>query len=136
MKKRLPEIKKKISEFILEEDAKIVDKTASKIALTSSFFAISALTQVNDANAQGHGNHTNHANNIAHASDHKGTYDLPSDRTENIAVKDDDLSNEGSEVYETSISTADRTVDIEVESKSLKTVHGNHYNHSDGGGSS
>lgn len=62
MKKELPKIKKSLKTFILEEDAKVIDKTASKIAIFTTFLSINFLTSVDDVNAKGHGSHANHAN--------------------------------------------------------------------------
>lgn len=66
MKKKLPQLKKKFVSFLKEEDAQVIDKTASKIAIISSIASISFLVNIDDANAYGHSScrHTNHTNAI------------------------------------------------------------------------
>ena len=64
MKKELPKIKKSLKSFIIEEDAKVIDKTATKIAIMASFASVSFLANVDDVNAKGHGSHTNHQNDL------------------------------------------------------------------------
>ncbi len=64
MRKELPKVKKSLKTFIIEEDAKVIDKTATKIAIMSSFASISFLANVDDVNAKGHGSHTNHKNDL------------------------------------------------------------------------
>ena len=64
MKKELPKIKKSLKSFIVEEDAKVIDKTATKIAIMSSFASVGFLANVDDVNAKGHGSHTNHKNDL------------------------------------------------------------------------
>jgi hypothetical protein len=64
MKKQLPQVKKSLKSFIVEEDAKVIDKTATKIAIMSSFASIGFLANVDDVNAKGHGSHTNHKNDL------------------------------------------------------------------------
>ncbi|MFW6285863.1 MAG: hypothetical protein ACOC16_01695 [Nanoarchaeota archaeon] len=110
LKDNLPKPKKNLKSFILEEDAKVMDKAATKIAITASFLAISALANTQDANAKGHGNHTNHQNDV-NAPLHGGTgIHAGTNPTDNITHK--------------------------VESKSIETWHANHYNHTDGSGNS
>ena len=64
MKKELPKVKKSLKSFIVEEDAKVIDKTATKIAIMSTFTSIGFLANVDDVNAKGHGSHTNHKNEL------------------------------------------------------------------------
>ena len=64
MKKELPKIKKSLKTFIMEDDAKVIDKTATKIAIMSSFTSLGFLANVDDVNAKGHGSHTNHKNEL------------------------------------------------------------------------
>ncbi|NQZ85693.1 MAG: hypothetical protein HRU03_08295 [Nanoarchaeales archaeon] len=61
MKKELPKIKKSLKSFIIEEDAKVIDKTATKIALSISLSLV-FLDSIDDVNAKGHGSHLNHQN--------------------------------------------------------------------------
>lgn len=65
MRKELPKIKKSLKSFIIEEDAKVIDKTATKIAITISFASVGFLANVDDINAKGHGSHTNHKNELS-----------------------------------------------------------------------
>lgn len=63
MKKELPKIKKSLKSFIIEEDAKVMDKTATKVALAVTFASLTFLDSVDDVNAKGHSNHY-HKNNL------------------------------------------------------------------------
>jgi len=120
MKKTLPKIKKSLKSFILEEDAKVIDKTTTKIALTASFLAISTILNSDDANAKGHHNHSDHTNVIAHEDNGAG----------------ENLGNDLDETKITTITAADKTVNIEVPPKQVTSAHGNHYNHANGSGKS
>lgn len=108
MNKSLPQPKKSLKSFILEDDAKITDKTAAKITITTAFLAINIAAASHDANAKGHSNHNSHANNLNVANDYGTGYHIGNNPTE---------ANVNS-----------------IEDKSVLTAHGNHYNHSDGGG--
>ena len=106
--KELPQPKKNLKSFILEEDAKVMDKTATKVAITASFLAINALANTEDANAKGHKNHSNHNNNV-NAPNNAGT----------------------------GIHAGTNPTEVEVNNipkKSVETWHGNHYNHVDASG--
>lgn len=74
MKKELPKVKKSLKSFIIEEDAKVIDKTATKIAIMASFASVGFLANVDDVNAKGHGSHTNHKNEL-NSVDFKDTLD-------------------------------------------------------------
>ncbi|MDA3855897.1 MAG: hypothetical protein PF569_06545 [Candidatus Woesearchaeota archaeon] len=102
MKKQLPQVKKSLKTFILDDDAKVIDKAATKIALTSSFMAITIIANSNDAHA-GHSNHTNHANNL-NAPENFGTD------------------------YHGGNNPLDAVLNG-IEEKGVDTLHSNHYNH-------
>lgn len=143
MSKKLPKTKKSLKSFISEDDAKILDKTSAKVAITASFLSLNFLSSIDDANAQGHGNHTNHVNNVGHDSGNEisqipnaGIYSTQS----TYVHKHPDLGNDGNETKTLSVKIVDDKYnefhDIEVLNKTATAFHGNHYNHSDGGGSS
>ena len=108
MHKQLPQPKKSLKTFILEDDAKITDKTAAKITITTAFLAINIAAASQDANAKGHSNHSNHSNNLNVDSDYGTGYHIGNNPT------DSDINS--------------------IQDKSVLSAHGNHYNHSDGGG--
>lgn len=108
MSKQLPQPKKTLKSFILEDDAKITDKTAAKITITTAFLAINIAAASQDANAKGHSNHNSHQNNLNVDNDYGTGYHVGNNPTE---------------------------VDINsIGDKTVLSAHGNHYNHSDGGG--
>lgn len=119
MKPELPKPKKTLKSFILEEDAKIIDKTAIKIAAGLSFIAI-GISQIDDAAAGGskpsHNNHTNHGNNIYHEGDY----------TQNAggATQDEELGNDENEIVTKSYAGG-----MEINPKEVASSHSNHYNH-------
>ena len=123
MNKALPKPKKTLKTFILENDAKIVDKTSAKIVITTSFITINMIANSSDANAQGHKNSTTHGNNLNTIHDFGETqYHVGNNFHE---LGDTDVTdNDGSEI---------NTI-TEIPPKTLQTVHANHYNHKDGGG--
>lgn len=108
MNKQLPLPKKSLKSFILENDAKITDKTAAKITITTAFLAINIAAASQDANAKGHSNHNSHANNLNVDNDYGTGYHVGNNPTE-VNVNS-------------------------IQDKSVLSAHGNHYNHSDGGG--
>lgn len=108
MHKQLPQPKKSLKSFILEDDAKITDKTAAKITITTAFLAINIAAASQDANAKGHSNHSNHSNNLNVDSDYGTGYHI------------------GNNPTETDINS--------IQDKAVLSAHGNHYNHSDAGG--
>lgn len=110
MKKNLPQPKKTLKTFILENDAKITDKTAAKITITTAFIAINIAALSHDANAKGHSNHNSHQNRLNVEYDYGTGYHV------------------GNNFYETEYSPTG------IPSKSVQSAHGNHYNHSNGGG--
>lgn len=108
MVKKLPQVKKGLKEFILDEDAKVIDRTATKIAVTSAFIAVSISLNSEDANAKGHSDHSDHSNNL----------NAP--------------NNFGTGIHGgTNPTTA--TIN-EISDKSVETMHSNHYNHQDQSG--
>jgi len=64
MKKQLPQIKKSLKSFIIGEDAKVIDKTTTKIALLVTFSSLSFMSNISDVNAKGHGSHARHKNDL------------------------------------------------------------------------
>lgn len=112
--KDFPKIKKNLKNFILEEDGKVIDKAASKVALSAFFGAATFLFNMDDANAKGHANHDNHSNDIRYEGN------------------DADAGND----LDKSITKSSKGFDYTYNAKTSSVVHGNHYNHSDGGGKS
>jgi hypothetical protein len=119
MKKALPKISKSLKSFILDEDAKVIDKTATKIAISASFLALSTILNSDDANAKGHSNHSDHSNYL-----------------KNSKLTDDGLVNYFDADNTKSFNDRGFAYEFEMTGKSVNALHGNHYNHSDGGGSS
>jgi hypothetical protein len=107
-----------LKSFILDEEAQIMDKTATKVALTASFFAASFAFNIEDANAKGHANYTTHSNNFFHEG------------------RDAKLGNNQNESITRTYSMEGRTLKVEVDGKQVATAHGNHYNHVNGSGKS
>jgi hypothetical protein len=107
--KELPKPKKSLKSFILEEDAKVMDKTATKLAITASFLAINFLAHADDANAKGHKNHSNHQNNV----------NAPNNYDTGIHAGNNPTTEPANEEV--------------LPAKSIETWHANHYNHTDGG---
>lgn len=110
MKNKLPQPQKTLKTFILENDAKITDKTAAKIAVTTAFLAINIAALTHDANAKGHSNHNSHQNKLNVEYDYGTGYHVGNNFYENIYPLTD------------------------IPGKAVQSAHGNHYNHSDGGG--
>ncbi len=138
MKKQLPKAKKSLKTFILEEDAKIIDKTASKIAITASFVALSVAVNADDANAcRKHGNHSNHSNNVGHPGDFNYTTpgdskDSPTNKTK-LFIRDNFANNDPeNHVKTTLLSKGGQDMKIDIPPKAVGAIHGNHYNHSNG----
>jgi len=115
MKKRLPQIKKNIKAFILEEDAKVIDKTAIKITLALTFAAFNFVIHAEDANAKGHYNHSNHNNHVF-------------DKTSDPLIQNNNEVDTTTRTY----SIDKESIQIEVPPKSISAAHGNHYNHQNG----
>lgn len=109
MDKKLPSVKKSVRNFILDEDAKVIDNSFSKVAITAGFLAVNFFINLEDGNAGFFKKHTNeftHGNNI-----------------------------NAPENYDTGIHAGNnptvRGIN-EITGKSVETVHSNHYNHQDG----
>ena len=130
MKKELPKVKKTLKSFILNEDAKVIDKTTIKVALVGSFMAFSLIASSEDVHAGKHKSHTDHNNHVFHESEIDEN--IISGKTS--VQKIDNLNNEGTETITTTRTVAGVTRDIEVQGKSVASAHGNHYNHADGKG--
>lgn len=139
-KKELPKPKKTLKSFILEEDAKIMDETATKIALTLSFLSITTVLNAEDAHAQGHSSHSSHENHIYKQED----YDLDTGYTgllSNIRPMEhlrEYLQNNGNETNTVTekVPTKHGTIPAKLgaTAHSVNAAHGNHYNHGSGSG--
>ena len=117
MVKKLPKFKKSLKSFILDEDAKVIDKTAVKIAITVSFLGVHFLTNIEDANAgSSHANYNEHNNHL------KTVEDGLNNPTDNEVVNQFNIKG--------------YTLKADITGKSAGSVHGNHYNHTDGEGGS
>lgn len=108
MKKQLVQVKKNLKSFILDDDAKVIDKAATKVAITSAFMALTILGNSNNAHAWDHSNHTNHQNNL-NAPENGATQIHAGNNPLNIGVND-------------------------VPEKSVLSAHSNHYNHNNDDG--
>lgn len=103
-KKQLPKIKKSLKTFILEEDAKVIDKSAIKVATFVTFLGLNFASHLEEANAglfSKHTDHNDHANMLN--TDSSGLHNGINPNEENIQ---------------------------DLEKKAITTAHGNHYNHS------
>jgi hypothetical protein len=121
-KKELPKVRKSFKSFLKEEDAKLIDKSMSKVALTLTFASISALFTLSDVHAKGasHTNSTSHGNALSSL----GTESDMVNNAENVTTK-------------TLPSATGGTFSEDLPSKSVTSVHSNHYNHNNnvsGGG--
>ena len=104
-KSQLPQIKKSLKTFILEEDAKIIDKSAVKVTMIMAFMAANIAYNMHSGNAffSKHEDHADHQNNLNTANPlgtnlHRGTNPTYADVNS-------------------------------IPEKSVLTAHGNHYNH-------
>ena len=65
MKKRLPKLKKTVTSFLVEEDAKLMSKSASRIALSTAMMSSMILINLEEGNAiHDHSDHKNHSNDV------------------------------------------------------------------------
>ena len=108
MKRELPKPSRSLKSFVLDEDAKVIDRTATKVAITASFIAINLLANADDANAKGHKNHSDHQNNV-NAPNNFGTGIHGGNNPTEFVVNN-------------------------ITDKAVETWHSNHYNHTDAGG--
>ena len=104
-KSQLPQIKKSLKTFILEEDAKIIDKSAVKVTMIMAFMAANIAYNMHSGNAffSKHEDHADHQNNLNTANPlgtnlHRGTNPTYAEVNS-------------------------------IPEKSVLTAHGNHYNH-------
>ncbi len=135
--KKLPKPEKNLKSFILGEDAKIIDKTVVKVALTASLIAFAFVDSFQDVNAGGgHSNHDNHTNHLA--IDEKNNSNFLSGVKEQGATvhKNPNFGNDNTTNYKTELNVEGKTLKIDVDPKTVQTNHGNHFNHSNGGGKS
>jgi len=113
MKKELPKPKKTLKTFILEEDAKIIKKSVTKIALMITSFAI----------ISGCSKHTNHANYSILPTDDFSEYSEIG-----VVTKDPELTNENIDNEIMTYSKSGRTIQVEIAGKGVGAVHANHFN--------
>lgn len=124
MKKKLPQIKKDFMSFLSEEDAKVIDKAASKIAIVGSIAALNFLINVDEVNAKGHKNHSNHTNSVLHKDNEPRLLNLEEEaKKETLSIQSERQCGATKTFSET----------ITIPPKSTASVHGNHYNHCNGG---
>ena len=117
----------------MDEDAKVINKTTSKIALTTSFLAFNLLTNIDDVSAKGHHNHSDHNNHVFKEGINGNTYNDQGGTTVHEKSALLNLDGEDKQVID---SIVGYPVNIESPAKSISSAHGNHYNHSNGGGRS
>jgi hypothetical protein len=109
---KFPKIKKNLKNFILEEDGKVIDSVASKVALSAFFGAATFLLNLDEANAKGHHNHNDHSNHYRfEGNDRDAGNDLNETITKNI-----------------------KGHNINYPEKTSSAIHANHFNHSNGDG--
>ena len=128
VKAELPKIKKNIKSFILEEDGKVIDKSAAKVAISVSLISAGVIIHTEDVNAQG-SSHTDEMQHRNHLFE-PGEYNFDnggrhgSEKLLNLNEEEDDVTLSGSGVSENVILPA----------KSFTSAHGNHYIHANGSG--
>ncbi len=106
VKKSLPKVKKSLKSFILEEDAKVIDKSMVKIAVVTSFAGIMIIDSIDDANALFSDKYDKHC--------HNNELNVISNKTNIQGINPNDAKSGG------------------LTGKSITTVHGNHFNHANG----
>lgn len=114
MKKALPKIKKSLKSFILNEDAKVIDKTFVKVALTASFITTMAISQIDEANAEGHSDSLSHNNNLY-------IYDKPYGYNGGVVNFNEYLFNPTEQIKDN------------IAAKSINAIHNNVINHNNNG---
>lgn len=141
MKKPLPKIKKSVKSFILEEDAKLMNKSASKVALSAAFLSSMALFNVEVGNAGffSHTDHSDHSNALITQTPYS-----PFDELNNLDSKSSQITFDyetGKDLrgynYETgtwSEYAEVKTDSILLPAKSVTAIHSNHYDHNNDGG--
>lgn len=128
MKKSLPKLKKSLKSFILEEDAKVIDKSLIKITIT----AVSTVAILSACGSE-HCDHANHTNAIFHDSETNSGGNVQGSGV----VQNTRFGNDESEVYSKTYEVKSnevcgkvekQNVKMEVDPKSVKSTHANHYN--------
>jgi len=109
MTKKLPVVKKGIKNFILDEDAKVIDSTFSKIAITTGFLAANFLINLEDGNA---GLFRKHKDNYYHNNNLNAPANYGTDIHGGNNYRSAETSN--------------------ISNKTVETMHANHYNHQNG----
>jgi hypothetical protein len=87
MKRKLPSIKKSLIDFVTKEDAKVMDKAFTKIALIGTAISFGALDEVHAADHYNHGNHTNYLS-VPGDEISSNTYPNPISNPDNFPGKD------------------------------------------------
>lgn len=137
MVKKLPQLKKSLKSFILEEDAKVIDESAVKIAIVASFMAVNIVGNIDDVSAWpwSHKDHHNHNNHIFEP----GELDLISSDSTGNGIDIYSLKNLNNLNSTNSIENAVSANGFTIENpiiprKSILIAHANHYNQSGHGG--
>jgi len=140
---KLPQLKKSLKSFILEEDAKIIDKNATKIAITTSFLALNLMGNIDDVSAWGHSSHNNHNNHLFQPSDLNSDDNIVEGDKHDLRVFErEDLNNlNSSSDIDNDIDFVgekkwgnnqdSKASDFKTPAKSVSVAHANHYNSSD-----
>ncbi len=140
MKKPLPKIKKSVKSFILEEDAKLMDKSASKVALSAAFLSSMALINVEVGNAGlfSHSDHSDHSNALTTPTPYSPFKELihleSQDSEQTIEYQTGDTFTVFDQEEGWSTVTQTETKNIILPAKSVTAIHSNHYDHSNDGG--
>lgn len=136
MKKPLPKIKKTVKSFILEEDAKLMDKSASKIALSAAFLSSMTLFNVEVGNAGlfSHSDHSDHSNALTTPTPYSPFKELihleSEDSDQTIEYRTGDMTF----TMNSGMDPETETKNIILPAKSVTAIHSNHYDHSNDGG--
>ena len=129
MKKKLPSLKKSLKSFILEEDAKIIDKAVIKTSVVISFASLSSLVILSsdvEAFWKRHNNHL-HTNNVIQGF----VLDALNKRVvgSDVHLREDFLNLNSTE-NNPSLVASGQSINLDIPSKSVAAMHGNHFNHS------
>ncbi len=139
MKKKLPTLKKSLIDFATKEDAKVMDKAFTKVALVGSAVSLGAM----DAFA---GDVISHANTLTIPNTNEADQSYPSGYKTSNAPQDDhaarnklyvntNLYNSETSGSSTTVTNlpegrrdADGTDNVDVPAQSVVAHHANHYN--------
>ena len=107
--KNLPKVIKNVKSFILDEDAKVIDSSFSKVAIFTGFLAVNFIVNIEDVNS---GLFRKHQDNYFH------------NNVINAFENGDTNIHAGNNPKNYSISS--------IEPKTVETMHMNHYKHQNG----